>query len=392
MKFPPQKRVWQILAIGAVAIAVLVLLVTQQVRLVAVSREVSERTETLIDEIRAGAESSLEVRTNVMILADEVNEILEALRLPGSSVSFGEDSGAIDESSEEVSVYLVGVDALVGTWENEQRRHLIGEVRRFLDAGLPSSVYTIAESDRLELDILLDAGTGFTARLEESTDRVLILAADGEERGFAGTDKTLLDFIVGKTPEAEAVCEQRDSMERALKNLFDSADVQAYLRRNELTLGVVSVGLGTLEVPSYSVVRKGRVLMAISIDPILRSYTVGERTTEQAASVFTAVRDQLAAMDIRSTEEVRISELLEAMKGVTNDTGFADYLGSRGLRLVDGGREDSDYHYFDLFGDSDRRIGAFGVQKFVGEIYLVDHEDVPISSLKAFEDNGVKKN
>ena len=77
-------------------------------------------------------------------------------------------------------------------------------------------MYTIAESDRLKLDILLDAGTGFTVRLEESTDRVLILSADGEERGFVGTDQALLDFIASKTPEAEAVCEQRDSMEGVL--------------------------------------------------------------------------------------------------------------------------------------------------------------------------------
>ena len=97
-------------------------------------------------------------------------------------------------------------------------------------------------------------------------------------------------------------------------------------------------------------------------------------------------------MDIRSAEEIKIDDLKAEMEQLLEDDGFAGYIEGRGLKLVDSGREDSDYYYYDLYDIKNRRIGAFGVQKFLGELYLVDHEDVPIASLKSIQSFDVKKN
>jgi hypothetical protein len=97
-------------------------------------------------------------------------------------------------------------------------------------------------------------------------------------------------------------------------------------------------------------------------------------------------------MDIRSAEEIKIDDLISEMRQLIEDDGFAGYIEGRGLKLLDSGREDSDYYYYDLYDTQDRRIGAFGIQKFLGELYLVDHEDVPITSLRSIQGDNEKKN
>ena len=80
------------------------------------------------------------------------------------------------------------------------------------------------------------------------------------------------------------------------------------------------------------------------------------------------------------------------MMSIIQDSGFTRFLDSRNLRLIDNGREDTDYYYYDLLDTTDTRIGAFGVQKFIGEVYLLDGEDVPVGSLKALDITTEKKN
>ena len=385
-------RHWLFILVGVGSIALIILLVSQQFQLRSLSREVSSRTESLINEIRGNAESSTAVRNNVVILASEINEILNALRLPGSAVYFAAGEEANEESGEEVSMYLRGVDALVRAWDDERRGQVIHEAEYFLENRLPSSEYTITERDRITLDISLSAGSAFSVGLEEGSEEILVLSVDGNQRHFDEVGSELVDFLVSGTDDARAILEKSFSMDASLTDLFGGVDVQAYLKDNELSLSETRSGAGVMEIISYSIVRKGRLLLTVFPDPVEGVFVVGGRKVQRSDSVFVAAREQIEAMDVRSPEEIRIGELLIEMRGITADTGFSDFLESRGLSIVDDGREDSDYYYFDLYFGSEQRIGAFGVQKFVGELYLVDHEDVPISALYANSITDVKKN
>ena len=69
----------------------------------------------------------------------------------------------------------------------------------------------------------------------------------------------------------------------------------------------------------------------------------------------------------------------------TGDTSFALLLENNGLTLSTVFREDSDYYYLDLKNSDGSSVGAFAIQKLVGEIYLTDWEDIPLSSLRTLE-------
>ncbi len=72
---------------------------------------------------------------------------------------------------------------------------------------------------------------------------------------------------------------------------------------------------------------------------------------------------------------------------------FLKYLSDNGFKLSQNYREDNDYFYYDIVSSSDKSIiGSFSIHKVSGEIYLTDHEEVPISSLNRFDSRSKKKN
>ena len=96
--------------------------------------------------------------------------------------------------------------------------------------------------------------------------------------------------------------------------------------------------------------------------------------------------------DIRTLDEKRIEKSRNDLDILADDSSFTAYLTDKGFSLSSAVREDNDYFYYDIVSnDSGLKIGSFAVHKVTGEIYLTDHEEVPLSSLNMFSTVQVKK-
>ncbi len=100
------------------------------------------------------------------------------------------------------------------------------------------------------------------------------------------------------------------------------------------------------------------------------------------ADISNIILSQLQTLDLRSAEEVLIQNAQAKIEDLQNDSVFQSYLESLDLTLNFIPREDNDYYYYDLIKADGSRLGSFSVLKKLGDIYLVDADEVPISSLK----------
>ncbi len=378
-------------AIGAAVItAVVLLLVFQQVRLSKLARDFSERTASIVEELRKATEAGDETRQNVVLLADETNKILKALRLPTRTYSF-ENPAAGEEPAEEISAFLMGVDEVEASWNESQTQAAKDALMDFLEDALASQTYTITDYDTTSFDILVSGDKAFSVTAAADGSAV-VTSITGRKNSFSAPGDGLVETVISMTIDAQAVIAKKNEMEKTLVGVIESSKDDEYFVSMSMVFNWGTQLIGDVTVKSAVVVRKGATLLEVYPDPEKDVFIVAGDEVLKSVELVAEIKNRLRDMDIRSHEEIKIDELKIEMTKLIEDNGFTGFIEARGLRLVDLAREDTDYYYYDIYDGENNRIGAFGIQKFLCELYLVDFEDVPITSIKTIQDDGVKKN
>lgn len=153
------------------------------------------------------------------------------------------------------------------------------------------------------------------------------------------------------------------------KGLFLSAEEESnddvrlrYLLKVEPSLSKLEVGL------SY---RKG-------------TFFVAKETYQTIDAFEKALERALENTDTRTTTEIRLDTVLAALRTQMKDTGFQRYLQSKKIKISPTERENEEYRFIDLLEEKGSRIGSIGILKIKGEVFLLDKDDVPITSLRMF--------
>jgi hypothetical protein len=125
------------------------------------------------------------------------------------------------------------------------------------------------------------------------------------------------------------------------------------------------------------------------------SYFIG---TEKIASYDTFINriiKTISELKIQSESEKAIENLQDQINKVFADKGFTTLLKSKKLKVTSTPRNDYYFLYYDITDNAGRKIGSLAIDKFHFGTYLMDKDDVQISSLKALMENPeslVKKN
>jgi polyisoprenyl-teichoic acid--peptidoglycan teichoic acid transferase len=99
----------------------------------------------------------------------------------------------------------------------------------------------------------------------------------------------------------------------------------------------------------------------------------------------------LKGLDGRTDRQVRDDEVKAFLLSVIGEKAFTDYLDQHGLVLSPEIREseDTDYFNWDFTDKEGKRMGSFALLKGMGEIYLLDGDDVVLRSFRTLTDNHV---
>ncbi|MAG13226.1 MAG: hypothetical protein CMN78_01380 [Spirochaetales bacterium] len=376
------------ISVTAVAAGAIIL---QQLQTIKMRDDITARMDLLVEEIRKNSEIGEETRQNLFMLSDRSNEIRRALRLPQARLSY-EIPVEDQPEGQEFLPYFQGVDALLQSWRREQFAKKYIDIENYINSSSVLRDFKAVLVGNFIVDLQLESKKAYMISSNRTEHALRVDSITGESRLLASLAPSLEEFVGRTRSGVEGALERRAELIVHLRAFAADEKTVDFLQSNELALQEIQTESEGFELPVF-VVRKGeRLLARMGVD--LQSYTffVDEVELSSATLILNQLKNQIGSMDIRSNEEIQIEMLQSHFATILADEGFGSFLNGKELELVDGGREDSDYYYYDLVDADGVRVGAFGIQKFIGEVYLVDHEDVPISSLKAMGTDIEKKN
>lgn len=356
-------------------------------------------------ELESMAESRGEIERAVLALGRENNALRRALNLPEREYDFFSSAGGDEETdgdagtgaagAEDDLPFYLAVDTLL---ERQNELELAGLAGRVADAAARearlSSLGVRAERrGRTALDFL--HGERPLAALEFSDDGYELLSPggdvllDGAVGEFAGAGETeqenellLPGGLAGRLEKlAEAEGRRKAGFDRAAASVRAlHGDAEAAALRAERALRFTALESGA-DRTAFRVT----TLDGIGLFSVEARY--GQDTLlldgEPVGDARDAFLELLAAADNRTADVRATDDGIAKVSSMASDEAFSAYLKQRGLALSETRREDNDYFYFDLVDAQGNRAGSLAVLKGIGEIYLMDGDDVVIGSLRS---------
>ncbi len=376
------KRTLVFTAIGAAAfISLLALWIGSAARI----RETKETTERLLDEIARQEQIITILEQNARIADRDSAEIRTHLRLPTVQYLLpppSSGSGHADESgAEDTSRYFRALDFLMERAESEEFRGVVssflngsemGEIlkRYGLSLAADESGFHLRNSERTLFSIMLKGKSLIV------TD-AFMLSGEREIPLDAGKFSEYLSKTMGSILEESA---RRTALSRAFLDLPRLPRLQAALKAKQLVLSPPDRPGDPLVIRT-----KEKALVTVAYAEEIPAFLVNgnsRKTFEDATESILAIVDACDPRPVRVVEQERsVSEI----EGLAEDPAFMAFLEKKGCRLEFDYREDNDYYYFDIRGSKGEKIGSFAVLKHDGVIYLMNSEDIVITSLRTMD-------
>ena len=172
-------------------------------------------------------------------------------------------------------------------------------------------------------------------------------------------------------------------LKKEFTELAYNKDLLNYLKKSKLEITKIS---SKLNLSYYEIYNKDKSFtLKLSLDKSNLKLNIGSEVYSGFQDYFDYLIPYLEKSDIRTKEIKIVDEAKIKVEKIFKEESFLSYLRQNNLSLNIIPREDNDYFYYDLTTDKKQLAGSFAVQKILGNIYLMDSEDIMISSLKYLE-------
>ena len=384
----------KILLYSGALISVLVIILT----LSGISRK-SDRIEKRLSEEFSANNSRIEmIRQNLIKIGSDLGQTRSMLGLPENDYLLdpendikGNTSG---ESYSDNSVYFRSFEILKNHFTEIE---LLKKLSFIADSG----VFKAATSKN-NLEIIQD---NCDLRLKDSItgNTLIVFSADNVENSiiaeplFRSAGRKVLKDISPETAsvyinenidEIKQLNNKLENYKQAVSNLISDNTVKGFLNRHKLYLDSYT---STERKTSVKIKRNsGSSVAEIILDHSDLTFSFCGNIYNDINKLKTDILSIEKICDIRTSDEKRIDQSMNDLQNLLNDESFVSYLADKGYRLSEKTREDNDYFYYDILSlDDNSKIGSYAVHKVSGDIYLTDHEEIPISSIQSF--NSIKK-
>lgn len=193
----------------------------------------------------------------------------------------------------------------------------------------------------------------------------------------------LFEFIDQELSLLDQHYSEYNLLQKQFKSLMQDIPFNNFLHSENLELSE----LKTDKVCSYYIIKNKDMTfsMKLILESLRLQFIIGDSKYDNYSKFYNDLRQILKESDKR-TEEIRLVDTAKLkVESVLADEVFKAYLKQNNFEVNLKSRQDNDYIYYDITDKKGRHIGSFGVQKIIGDIYLMDSEDIMISSLKYLE-------
>ena len=341
--------------------------------------------EALLEETRRNAESVSLLDRTVQRIGEDSNEVRSLLSLDPVHYS---TTPYIDESSEDEDRFGVFISALKSFDDHYKSIEHTNQVAAFFkEPSLRSAL------DKFGLTAQPN-GAAFSIAEKNSTDEHPLFSG-----GWDGTRCTIDSRVTGEryagVLEADSVAtylsKELQNVRRlrseyaAFKKSFESwtGKPQTMILLDDFKL--------VLELANPAAYEKRLTLRTSDyreIGNIVESeggkVEFASREWDSLDALFKDFPNVISQIDIRSFGAIKTDEMVAALTSAFADEEFKSVLEAYDMDISLRQREDSDFVYFDINKSGDH-YGAFGVLKEHGELYILDADDVPISSVESID-------
>ena len=335
------------------------------------------------------------INQNLMLLNQDANTLRELMNLsPREYPTIGDSvETAVEENSEgqETVLFFKSIDKIIEVREKEKDSLFFQELisnLSFQDE-LSSRTLKSVQAGSNGKRVNLEGPEGFEFCIEYSGDRFTVSSISGKNLE-ADELNSIWNFIDENITDVREIYRLQSQAFQRLNALKDDKALIDFLKSKELEWGDVKWDSGGIELNVYTAdenIAAGFHYEKVPKQYIFTNTFSGERNSfpgEQGIStaVKKALVDALTSYDPRAPGEIAEEESRTTLLSLHEDTGFLAYLNSVQTSLAETFREDHYYSYLDLSDSQGDLIGSMAVQKHTGEIYLMDKDDIVITSLK----------
>ncbi|TVR68715.1 MAG: hypothetical protein EA427_09815 [Spirochaetaceae bacterium] len=375
-------------------------------RVVRLQRAVTALSAGISTEMERQNELTQYLESNQRAATDQLKEVRRLLNLPVAEFRFPGEAAARQEKPEGEQLFFRALDRLVLHHEQRELREELAtffsdrgaahpllrdqglEARQGDRPGTWAITFRNPRTDRAPLFTLRVTGSAPPAVLE-----VQPLGA-GPQRLAYRYDREdfpprLAELLRDTTPDVLEYIGRYETARESLLQAGDSREVQHALARYNLQIaGDHDAYPLVLTVHSPD----GERLLAAEVIPERTGFRVGEETLplEESSRLGDLLARKIADLDPRPEEHRAEEEALDQVLRIARDRTFREHLEARGLRIATEPRETLDFRLLELTDSAGDPLGSFAVLKSNGEIYLLDEEDVMITSLRTLRDDRIQ--
>jgi polyisoprenyl-teichoic acid--peptidoglycan teichoic acid transferase len=375
--------------IFVVVILLAFLFILSTVQFIFISNKFEKESSILKKQMEVYIKESIQLENNLQLLNNSNNELRSILSLPELVLSENDqEEEKVPESFNENLQYYNAIDYLDQYYS---RMNLEISFSGFLNSEIfkeylnrksyalikkGSSKYEIVRSDSIYFEIS-------AKNPEKPIVNIISTPSNRNEIPFndiLGDVSVLLNYLDSESSIVESFYKKLSILIDNFTSLFYDEDFNDFLKKEELEISSQQI---QTDQSYYRIFNRDKsFILNISLDKSTLSLNIENDSFSSYANFFTSLFDVLRLADKR-TEEIRVVDLAKKnLETIISQVAFILYLEKSDLTINPTPREDNDYFYYDLAEKSGNPRGSFAVQKIIGDVYLMDPEDIVISSIK----------
>ena len=381
IKIKISKMVKRIIIIASAAVLA-VMLISILISLGVLAKELRKRNETLYNAITEQTERIELLQRNAVDVSNDLNNVRTSLLLPSVEYPVLQKNDDSQETGDLVN-YLMSIDVIV-----EKNREYDANI--FFDNFINSSGFSaFIKSNNLSTD----KKGYFVLEIKSSGTLLGNISIDPGSMQLNYTD------ILSNSSDFSDVLELKQlinkskaGIEAHSKLVMDNSDffrkvssdnsVKQNLLQNKASIKYSSADPYQFEILNNAEIREDLFTYSAS-DNKFRSASGLE--TDSRSVFLDYLVEKISFVETRSEIEIFLESCQETINNLAADESFQLALKSKNLRFVTTPRikeeEYFDYIFFDILDSDDKLIGSFGMLKNNGMLYIMDRNDLPITSV-----------
>lgn len=376
----PNKR--NLIIISAAAFAVILLLsIINLSQLSNLRRIQMESTELILSESAANRKTNDYLNNISGMLAHDLNRTRASLGLEVSSYPFQSitDDGPEKPVADDDNEMIDAIAALMQAEADNNKSAMLGRFFRnsLIVDFLSSNGSNYEKLDNLTFDIKFDETTYITA-YAVGENSVLLRSFTAEELNINSASKETVHFLKKNLEELKLQIANKKYLTSQLLRIKDDVEINNIIG-DKIILREEDNSVTFYNNYNDNII-KTFVNQGIN-NPSLK-ISGNQINFSDYKSFKNALIKEIREFDLRTNEIVMLDKAKNDLETKLNDEEFKQYLLGLNLSVSSLPREDLDYYYYDINYLDGKRLGSFSILKKIGEIYLVDADEVPVSSLK----------